>query len=247
MSQKYDRSFITGRPSVIVNPNPGREFSATVWTAEGRGKQYFRTFPPMERTQVPAELKGPLLKAAGEAIRNTKEQAFSEEEQFTMLSASDNPMLKQRAQRFCDPETKLPPKTKPWARPPLVDMGSEDGKRYWREAVDELKAKGEFVDDEDTIRECKNLEVPKFGLGSKLDWKKAKLHAWICDNGGTASLNFDDKKMFDRAMVVLRSRWELLQEYEIEVRDTETDTIIVWNGEGSEIVWPEKVLAEARG
>ena len=245
MSQKFDKSFVQGRPSVVVNPNPGREFNATVHGSDGR--QHFMKFPPMERTQVPGDLKGALLRAAGEASRNAHEQAAAEEEQYIMLESSDNPLLKQRAMRFCDPETKLPPKTKLWERPPLVDMDSEDGKRYWLEAVDELKADGKFVDDAETTRECENVEVPKYDMGPELDWKKSRMYKWIFDNGGTASQNFDEKKLFDRAITVLRSRWELLQKYEIEVRDTETDTIIQWSGDGTEIVWPEKVLADARG
>jgi len=152
---------------VLVNPNPTRQWECCV-----RGKQYY--FKPMRKYLVARELVNDLMQKAQQSISDAAMQSQSERSEAGRLTKENRPA---KAAEFLDANGE--PKTKPWARPPLVMLSRPDGQKFYLDAIKEAKKLGiQFEESED-------LTMPKAPIGvkeivkPKAKWEKPELMKWL--------------------------------------------------------------------
>jgi hypothetical protein len=231
------------KPRLLVNPNDGRPFKATVYD---NGKRHDIKFEPFRRKRMPSHMAKQVLSFAAESKRMAAIQAQAEEDQYRELSSRKDDLgaIALAKRKFVNPDDGLPPKTRPWPYDPVVDLTTKSGMAEFEKAIKEY---GKDVDlEEDDVREREEIAMPKFGIAPEVDWDKMDIYNWVIAEGGTASTNQDIEPLYDRAFRIVRRLSERLAKRNVVLWDTEFDCPVRFNADRDRILWPKEKVRDAK-
>ncbi len=198
---------------ILVNPNAERPYEDTIG-----GRRY--DFEPFRKKSVGSALATMLLTGARKRQIDARRQADAEISEFETMTEQGGTLKHRARQRFVDPKTQEPPRTKPWPFCPLLNLGVPADMGIFHEALDVAVETGKVQIEEDLETMFKKVLLPKDS------WEKKQFAEFINDHGGTCSFNETEGKLLERAMNLFRVNFKLRQEDGFGIVDEETGKVV---------------------